>query len=161
MFFQYWRNVDDGDVINCLKLLTFVPVEQIEEMESWKDSQINKAKEILAYEVTSIVHGKEEADKALAAAKSLFGGSGNDENMPSTVLGKEMFADGEASVLDVLVATKLAPSKGEARRLIQQGGISIDDKKVEDINAKIKAADLSENAMIIRKGKKVYHKISL
>ncbi len=160
-FFQYWRNVDDGDVINCLKLLTFVPVEQIEEMESWKDSQINKAKEILAYEVTSIVHGKEEADKALAAAKSLFGGSGNDENMPSTTLDSGIFTDGEASVLDVLVAAKLAPSKGEARRLIQQGGISIDDKKVEDINAKIKAENLSQSAMIIRKGKKVYHKISL
>ena len=130
-------------------------------MESWKDSQINKAKEILAYEVTSIVHGKEEADKALAAAKSLFGGSGSDENMPSTVLDSALFADGEASVLDILVAAKLAPSKGEARRLIQQGGISIDDKKVEDIGAKIATSALSEKPMIIRKGKKVYHKISL
>jgi len=160
-FFQYWRNIADDDVINCLKLLTFVPVEEIEKMESWKDSQLNKAKEILAYEVTSIVHGKEEADKALAAARSLFGGSGNDENMPSTTLDSALFTDGEASVLDILVASKLASSKGEARRLIQQGGISIDEQKVEDINAKVKSADLSGKAMIIRKGKKIYHKISL
>lgn len=160
-FFQYWRNVADEDVINCLKLLTFLPVEEIEAMESWKDAQLNKAKEILAYEVTTIVHGKEEADKALSAAKSLFGGSGDSEHMPSTVLDQTIFVEGEASVLDILVATKLAPSKGEARRLVQQGGISIDEQKVTDIAAKIKADDLANKEMIIKKGKKVYHKISL
>lgn len=160
-FFQYWRNVADEDVINCLKLLTFLPVEEIEAMESWKDAQLNKAKEILAYEVTTIVHGKEEADKALSAAKSLFGGSGDSEHMPSTVLNQTIFVEGEASVLDILVATKLAPSKGEARRLVQQGGISIDEQKVTDIAAKIKADDLANKEMIIKKGKKVYHKISL
>ena len=160
-FFQYWRNVSDDDVINCLKLLTFVPIEQIEEMENWKDAQLNKAKEILAYEVTAIVHGKEEADKALSAAKNLCGGSGDSEHMPSTVLDAAIFVDGEASILDILVATKLAPSKGEARRLVQQGGIALDDQKVTDIAAKVKASDLSGKEMILKKGKKVFHKISL
>ena len=160
-FFQYWRNVSDDDVINCLKLLTFVPIEEIEAMESWKDAQLNKAKEILAFEVTKIVHGEEEANKALSAAKSLFGGSGDSEHMPSTVLDSALFADGEAGILDILVATKLASSKGEARRLVQQGGIAVDDQKVTDINQKIKAADLTGKEMIIKKGKKVYHKISL
>ena len=160
-FFQYWRNVADEDVINCLKLLTFLPVEEIEAMESWKDAELNKAKEILAFEVTKIVHGEEEATKALSAAKSLFGGSGDSEHMPSTVLDAALFTDGEAGILDILVATKLAPSKGEARRLVQQGGIAVDDQKVTDINQKIKADDLANKEMIIKKGKKVYHKISM
>ena len=159
-FFQYWRNVGDDDVINCLKLITFVPVEEIEEMEKWQGSDLNKAKERLAYEVTKFVHGQEEADKALAAAKALFVSGGHDENMPTTALSGEDFTDGSIGLTDLLVKTGLAPSKAEARRLIQQGGISLNDEKVTDPAAKVEQEQLSGH-MIIRKGKKVYHKVTL
>ncbi len=151
-FFQYWRNVDDADVIKCLKMLTFLPIEEIQEMEKWEGSQLNKAKEILAFELTKLVHGEEEAKKALDGAKSLFGGSGNTENMPTATVET---ADGTIGILDLLVATKLAPSKREARNLVAGKGISVDDKTVEDANAVI---DLT-NEIILRKGKKVFLKV--
>ena len=151
-FFQYWRNVNDADVIKCLKMLTFLPIEEILEMEKWEGSQLNKAKEILAFELTKLVHGEEEAKKALDGAKSLFGGSGNTENMPTATVEAE---DGTIGILDLLVATKLAPSKREARNLVAGKGISVDEKTVEDPNAVI---DLT-NEIILRKGKKVFLKV--
>ena len=165
-FFQYWRNVADADVINCLKLLTFLPIEEIEAMESWEGSQLNQAKEILAYELTKCVHGTEEADKALCAAKALFGAGASDENMPTTALAEEDFANGEMGILDLLVKTKLAPSKGEARRLVQQKGVSIDTGSgefavIEDINTVILADAVRTVPHILRKGKKVFHKVML
>ena len=151
-FFQYWRNVADADVIKCLKMLTFLPIEEILEMEKWEGSQLNKAKEILAYELTKLVHGEEEAKKALDGAKSLFGGSGNTENMPTAAVEA---ADGKIGILDLLVATKLAPSKREARNLVSGKGIAVDDKIIEDAN---EIVDLT-NEIILRKGKKVFLKV--
>ncbi len=151
-FFQYWRNVADADVMKCLKMLTFLPLEQIEEMSHWEGSELNKAKEILAYELTKLVHGEEEAEKALAAAKALFGGKGgSSENMPTTEV---ELVDGKIGVLDLLVATKLVNSKREARTLITGKGLAIDDVLIEDVNAQIEI----NPEVIIRKGKKVYHK---
>ncbi len=151
-FFQYWRNVADADVMKCIKMLTFLPMEQIEEMSHWEGSQLNKAKEILAYELTKLVHGGEEADKALEAAKALFGGKGgNSDNMPTTEV---ELTDGKIGVLDLLVATKLVNSKREARTLITGKGLAIDDVIIEDVNAQIEI----NPEVIIRKGKKVYHK---
>ena len=155
-FFQYWRNVGDNDVIKCLKLLTFLPIEQIEEMErTMTGAELNKAKELLAYELTSLIHGKEEADKCLEAAKKLFGGAGNTDDMPTTEIPAAEL-EGGINILDLLVKTALCPSKSEARRLVQQGGVSVDDVKVTDPNA---AVDISES-VIIKKGKKVYHKVA-
>ncbi len=159
-FFQYWRNVSDGDVINCLKLITFVPIEEIEEMEKWEGSQLNAAKERLAYEVTKFVHGQEEADKALAAAKAIFVSGGADENMPTTTLTAQDLTDGSIGVLDLMVRAGLAPSRSEARRLVQGGGVTLDDRKVEDPNARVTAEQLTAS-VILRKGKKVYHKVTL
>ena len=159
-FFQYWRNVSDDDVINCLKLITFVPIEEIEAMEKWEGSQLNAAKERLAYEVTKFVHGQEEADKALAAAKALFVSGGVDENMPTTILAESDLTSGAIGVLDLLVKTGLAPSKSEARRLVQGGGIALDDQKVSDANAQVTKDQLAA-AVILKKGKKVYHKVTL
>lgn len=150
-FFQYWRNVADADVMKCIKMLTFLPLEQIDEMSHWEGSELNKAKEILAYELTKLVHGEEEAEKALAAAKALFGGKGNTENMPTTEV---ELTDGKIGVLDLLVATKLVNSKREARTLITGKGLAIDDVLIEDVNAQIEI----NPEVIIRKGKKVYHK---
>lgn len=153
-FYQYWRNVADADVMKCIRMLTFLPIEEIESMKDWEGSQLNKAKEILAYELTKLVHGEEEAKKAQEGAKALFGGGGNTENMPSTEIpAAEIPADG-INILDLLVKTGLAPSKSEARRLVQQGGISVDDNKVTDPNALIKI----ETEVIVKKGKKVFHK---
>ena len=160
-FYQYWRNVDDGDVIKCLKMLTFLPLEQIEELAKLKDSEINKAKEILAYEVTNLIHGKEEADKAQEAARALFGNKSNTDNMPSTELSADDFADGEIAVLDLLKKCSLIPSNGEGRRLIQQGGVSVDDVKVTDVYAKVSLADFEKGYVVIKKGKKVFHKAVL
>lgn len=160
-FYQYWRNVDDGDVIKCLKMLTFLPLEQIYELEKLEGSQLNKAKEILAYEVTKLIHGKEEADKAQAAAKSIFGAGGS-ENMPETKLEDSDFTDGEITVLDAMVKAKLAASKSEARRLVVQGGVSVDDLKVTDPTQTISKATLEENGfVVIKKGKKAFNKITL
>lgn len=160
-FYQYWRNVDDGDVIKCLKMLTFLPLEQIYELEKLQGSQLNKAKEILAYEVTTLIHGQEEADKAQAAAKSIFGAGGS-ENMPETKLEDSDFTDGEITVLDAMVKAKLAASKSEARRLVVQGGVSVDDLKVTDPTQTISKATLEENGfVVIKKGKKAFNKITL
>ncbi|WP_432651325.1 tyrosine--tRNA ligase [Huintestinicola sp.] len=155
-FFQYWRNVGDGDVIKCLKLLTFLPIEQIEEMErTMTGAELNKAKEILAYELTALIHGKEEADKCLEAAKKLFGGSGNTDDMPTTEIPAAEL-EGGINILDLLVKTALCPSKSEARRLVTQGGVSVDDAKITDPNGVIEIAE----SVIIKKGKKVYHKVT-
>lgn len=155
-FFQYWRNVGDNDVIKCLKLLTFQPIEQIEEMErTMTGAELNKAKELLAYELTSLIHGKEEADKCLEAAKKLFGGAGNTDDMPTTEIPAAEL-EGGINILDLLVKTALCPSKSEARRLVQQGGVSVDDVKVTDPNAAVEIAE----SVIIKKGKKVYHKVA-
>ena len=155
-FFQYWRNVGDADVIKCLKMLTFVPVEEIEEMEkTMEGAQFNKAKELLAYELTKLVHGEEEADKAREAAKALFAGGSNNADMPTTAIPAADLADGKMGILELLVRTKLAPSNSEGRRLVQQGGVSVNDEKVTDPQAKIEIT----GEVIIKKGKKVFHKV--
>lgn len=160
-FYQYWRNVDDADVIKCLKMLTFLPLEQIAELEKLEGQQLNAAKEILAYEVTKLIHGAEEADKAQTAARSIFGGSGSD-NMPETKLSDEDFTNGCIAVLDAMVKAKLAPSKSEARRLVVQGGVAVDDNKVTDPKAVIEKKTLEENGfVVIKKGKKAFNKITL
>ena len=160
-FFQYWRNVDDGDVIHCLKLLTFVPVLEIEAMEHWQGSELNKAKEILAYELTKLVHGEKEANQALEAARAVFSAGTDSANMPTTVLSESDFTDGAIGILDLLVKTGLAPSKAEARRLVQQGGIGIDDAKVEDPAELLSLEALRAGHKMVRKGKKVFHKVTL
>lgn len=155
-FYQYWRNVADADVIKCLKMLTFVPIEQIEEMEkTMEGAQFNAAKELLAYELTKLVHGEEEAEKAQAAAKALFGGSGNDANMPVAEIDSADLTDGTIGLLNLLVKAGLAPSVSEARRLVQQGGITVNDEKITDAKAQIKL----EGEMIVRKGKKAFKKV--
>ena len=158
-FFQYWRNINDADVEKCLKMLTFLPVPEIEAMMAAGD--INACKERLAHELTALVHGRAEADKALEAARALFGGGAVSENMPSTVIGAELFTDGAAGIIDLLMATKLAPSRGEARRLIEQGGISVDDEKVTALDAAVPQAAFEKVYVVIRKGKKTYHKAVL
>ena len=158
-FYQYWRNVADADVLKCIRMLTFLPLEEIEKMESWEGSQLNTAKDILAYELTNLVHGKEEADKAREASKALFGGSGVSANMPTHALSPEDFTDGAINVMDLLVKAGLCPSKGEARRLVQQGGVSVNDEKIGDI-AKTFPADAFDGEFILRKGKKVFIKIT-
>ncbi len=160
-FYQYWRNIDDADVVTCMKMLTFIPMEEINEYAKLEGSEINKAKEVLAYEVTKLVHGEEEAQKAQSAAKALFSNGADSEHMPTTVLADEDFENGEISVIDVLVKSGIAKSKGEARRLIDQGGVSVDDVKVSSIGQKISKAQLEAAAVIIKKGKKVFHKVTL
>ena len=159
-FYQYWRNVDDADVLKCIRMLTFIPLEEIEKMESWEGSQLNTAKEILAYELTKLIHGEEEATKAQKAAKALFSAGSSDENRPTTTLSDANLTDGAIGVIELLVACKLAPSKGEARRLIQQGGVMIDEKKVAAIDETVSGEALKEGVKI-RKGKKVFHKAIL
>ena len=157
-FYQYWRNVDDSDVIKCLKMLTFLPLEEIDELAKLEGSEINKAKEILAHELTELVHGKEEADKAQEAARAIFSNKTNTDNMPSTTLTEADFADGEIGILDLMKKCGLIPSNGEGRRLIQQGGVSVDDEKVTDVYAKVAKSDFEKGYVVIKKGKKVYHK---
>lgn len=152
-FYQYWVNVADDDVINCLKLLTFIPMDEIHKMEQWEGKELNEAKKILAYEVTSMVHGKEEADKAQAAAQALFGGGADGADVPSTKV-----TENEIGILDALVVTKLAPSKAEARRLITQGGVSVNDEKITDVAYVIPSQDL-ESGVLIKRGKKGFHKL--
>ena len=160
-FYQYWRNIDDADVLKCIRMLTFLPLEQIDEMDKWEGSQLNRAKEILAYELTALVHGKEEAEKAQDAAKALFGGGGNKENMPTSTLQEKDFEDGQIGAISLLVSCGLAPSRGEARRLIQQGGVVVNDEKVTDIDQKWGAEAFRGEGVIIRKGKKVFHRAVL
>ena len=157
-FYQYWRNVGDADVMKCLKMLTFIPVSELKEMEKWDDSRINEKKMILAHELTEMVHGKEEADKAEAAAKALFSGEGNDENMPTTEL--ENVPEEGIQLLDAMVTAKLIASKGEGRRLIEQGGVSVNNEKVTDVYMVLTKAMLQEGVKI-KKGKKIFHKVVL
>ena len=157
-FYQYWRNVDDADVIKCMKMLTFLPLEYIDELSKAEGSEINKVKEILAFEVTKLIHGEEEAQKAQATARALFTTGGDIENMPSTDLTADDFTDGKITVQDVLVKCKLTPSKGEAKRLIQQGGVLVDDEKVTDMFATLTEDNFSKGYVVIKKGKKVFHK---
>ena len=159
-FFQYWRNVDDADVMKCIRMLTFIPVEEIAEMDKWEDSRINEKKEVLAYSLTELVHGKEEADKAKATAAALFSGEGDDSNMPTTVLTADMIGEDGIGIIDLLVACKLASSRGEARRLVEQGGISVNGEKVANVNHKVPASLIAESVKI-KKGKKVFHKVTL
>ena len=156
-FFQYWRNIDDADVMKCIKMLTFVPLEQIRDMETWDDSRINEKKVILAYELTKLVHGEEDADKALEAAKALFSGEGNDENMPTSEFNEEEVKDG-LSIIQLLTLTKLCASNGEARRLVEQGGVSVNGEKVTSVNQVFSIDELKEG-LKIKKGKKVFHKV--
>ena len=159
-FFQYWRNVGDDDVIKCLKFLTFIPVEEIEEMEkTFEGANINACKERLAYEVTKIVHGEAEADKVLEAARAIFTGKGSSENMPTVSFSEADFADGKLSVTDALIRAEIAKSKGEGKRLIEQGGITVNDEKVTDVFATIERSAFDEGEVILKKGKKIFKKL--
>ena len=158
-FYQYWRNVGDQDVLKCIRMLTFLPLEQIDEMDKWEGSQLNRAKEIFAYELTALVHGEEEAKKAEESAKALFGAGGNNANMPTSTLTDADFENGNINVLSMLVATGLCPSRGEARRLVQQGGVTIDDVKVASIDESLARERFEGEGVIVRKGKKVFHRV--
>ena len=160
-FYQYWRNVGDQDVLKCIRMLTFLPLEQIDEMDKWEGSQLNRAKEILAYELTALVHGEEEAKKAEESAKALFGAGGNNANMPTSTLTDADFENGNINVLSMLVATGLCPSRGEARRLVQQGGVTIDDVKVASIDESLARERFEGEGVIVRKGKKVFHRVKV
>ena len=160
-FYQYWRNVGDSDVLKCIRMLTFLPLEQIDEMDKWEGSQLNRAKEILAYELTALVHGEEEAKKAEESAKALFGAGGSNANMPTSVLTDADFENGSINVLSMLVTTGLCPSRGEARRLVQQGGVMVDDVKVASIDESLARERFEGEGIIVRKGKKVYHRVKV
>ena len=157
-FYQYWRNVGDQDVLKCLRMLTFLPLEQIDEMDKWEGAQLNTAKEILAFELTQLVHGTEEAQKAQDAAKALFSTGGDKSNIPSTTLSAEDLTDGSIGILDLMLKCGLVPSKKEARRLIEQGGVELDGAKVTDVNASVAAGQLPGDGVTIKKGKKVFHR---
>jgi len=158
-FYQYWRNVADTDVLKCLRMLTFLPLEQIDEMDKWEGSQLNTAKEILAYELTKLVHGEEEAVKAQNAAKALFANGGAAAaDMPTTTLEDADFADGKITVIDMLIKAKLCASKSEARRLIQQGGVFCGEEKISALDAAMEESAFAGDGLIVKKGKKTYHK---
>ncbi len=159
-FYQYWRNVEDADVLKCIRMLTFLPLEEIDAMSDWKDAQLNTAKEILAYELTKLVHGEEEANKAQAAAKALFVGGGDDVNMPTTEITADNLVDGKMGILTLMVTCKLTASNGEARRLVQQGGVLINDEKITDPTYGI-TEQMLKDGVKIKKGKKVFHKAIL
>ena len=159
-FYQYWRNVSDMDVLKCIRMLTFLPLEEIDKMDKWEGSQLNTAKEILAFELTKLVHGEEEAQKAQSAARAIFTGGGSHENMPTTTLTDGDFTDGKIGVLDMMVKAGLAASKGEARRLVVQGGVSINDEKVTEPTLTLEKESFGKE-VILRKGKKVFHKFSV
>ena len=158
-FYQYWRNVGDADVLKCIRMLTFLPLEEINKMDAWEGSQLNTAKEILAYELTKLVHGEEEANKAQEASRALFGGGVSNENMPTTTLTAADFADGTIGLLDLMVKCGLAASKGEARRLVDQGGVALNGEKVTDNKLAIAQAAIAAEEHIIKKGKKIFHKV--
>lgn len=157
-FYQYWRNVSDADVLKCVRMLTFLPLEEIEKMDSWEGSQLNTAKEILAFELTKLVHGEDEAKKASEAAKALFSGKGNTDNMPEVILAADDFKDGSILLSDIMIKAGIAKSKGECRRLIEQGGVSVDDEKVTDVFKLLSESDFEKGYVIIKKGKKVFYK---
>ncbi|MBP3578783.1 MAG: tyrosine--tRNA ligase [Lachnospiraceae bacterium] len=158
-FFQYWRNVGDQDVIKCLKMLTFLPLEEIAKMEAWEGSQLNQAKEILAFELTKLVHGEEEANKALEASKALFAGGGSLENMPTTELTDDQFTDGAIDIISMMVAAGMVASRSEGRRAIEQGGVTVEGEKVTDIGTKFTKEDLSGEGKIVKKGKKSFNRV--
>ena len=160
-FYQYWRNVGDADVLKCIRMLTFLPLEEIDKMDKWEGSQLNEAKEILAYELTKLVHGEEEAEKAKAASKALFAGDGDAEHMPTTELTNDDFGGGSIDVLTLLVKCGLAASKGEARRLVQQGGVTVNDEKVSAIETTFGCEQFTGDGIVIKKGKKVFHRAVL
>ena len=160
-FYQYWRNVGDADVLKCIRMLTFLPLEEIDKMDKWEGSQLNEAKEILAYELTKLVHGEEEAEKAKAASKALFSGDGDAEHMPTTELTNDDFGGGSIDVLTLLVKCGLAASKGEARRLVQQGGVTVNDEKVSAIETTFGCERFTGDGIVIKKGKKVFHRAVL
>ena len=160
-FYQYWRNVADADVLKCIRMLTFLPLEEIDRMNDWEGSQLNEAKDILAFELTKLVHGEEEATKAREASRQLFGGGGNLENMPSVEIGTEEFRDGAIDILGLLVAGGLCASRSEARRAVEQGGVSVADEKITDIKTAYSEGDLSGEGLVVRRGKKTYKKIVL
>ncbi len=160
-FYQYWRNVGDADVMKCIKMLTFIPIEEITEMEKWDDSRINEKKEILAYELTSLVHGEEEANKAQASARALFSGAGDIEHMPTTTLSDDDFTDGAIGILDLLLKGKMAPSRSEAKRLVMQGGVLIGDEKVDNFSLTIAKDKFSGDGVIVKKGKKIFHRFTV
>ena len=159
-FFQYWRNIPDADVLKCIRMLTFLPIEEIKAMDSWEGSQLNEAKEILAWELTNLVHGKEEADKAKEASHALFSGAGNSENMPTTILNAEDFTDGVVDVLTLLVKASLASSRGDARRNVEQGGVSVNGEKITDIKHTFAKSDF-EGDFVLKKGKKSFMKYTV
>ena len=156
-FYQYWRNVGDADVLRCIRMLTFLPLEEVDAMDHWEGSQLNRAKEILAYELTTLVHGEAEAEKAQETARGLFSGAGSTENMPTTVLGDAQFTDGKIGVLTLLTACGLCASNGEARRLVQQGGVTVNDRKADAADT-FDRDDFAGDGLVIKKGKKVYHR---
>ena len=160
-FYQYWRNVGDADVMKCIKMLTFIPIEEIAEMEKWDDSRINEKKEILAYELTSLVHGEEEANKAQASARALFSGAGDIKHMPTTTLSDDDFIDGAIGILDLLLKGKMAPSRSEAKRLVMQGGVLIGDEKVDNFSLTIAKDKFSGDGVIVKKGKKIFHRFTV
>ncbi len=158
-FYQYWRNVGDQDVLKCIRMLTFLPLEEIDAMNDWEGSQLNEAKDILAFELTKLVHGEEEAQKAREASKALFGGSMDSANMPTTTLTDDDFTDGKIDILEILVKAGITKSRGEGRRLVQQGGVSVDDNKVSDIGLSFTKDELNASPIIVKKGKKIFHKV--
>lgn len=159
-FFQYWRNVDDADVDKCLRLLTFLPMDEIRELSAATGSAVNEVKERLAWEITALIHGQEEAEKAKEAARALFSSGTVSEHMPSTEIDSDVFQNGSVGVIDLLILTGLAPSRGEARRLIQQGGVSVDEQKVTAIDTAVPQASFEKGYVVLRKGKKVFHKVA-
>ena len=159
-FYQYWRNVGDADVMKCIRMLTFLPLEQINEMDTWADAKLNEAKEILAYELTKMVHGEEEAEKARAAAKALFVGGGDDANMPTTEIPADKLVDGKIGILNLMVACGLAPSNKQARQLVEQGGVLVNDEKVPNAQFVV-TEEMLKAGVKIRKGKKIFHKAVL
>ena len=159
-FYQYWRNVGDADVMKCIRMLTFLPLEQIDEMDTWKDARINEAKEVLAFELTKMVHGEEEANKAQAAARALFAGNGDDANMPTTEITADKLTDGKIGILNLMVACGLAPSNKQARQLVEQGGVFVNDEKVPAATFAV-TEEMLKDGVKIRKGKKVFHKAIL
>ena len=157
-FYQYWRNVADADVLKCIRMLTFLPLEEIDKMDAWEGSQLNKAKEILAYELTKLVHGEDEANKADEAAKALFGGGVNTDNMPTTALAADEFTDGAISLIDMMLKAEIIKSRGEGRRLIEQGGVTVDDEKAKSFTDTVERAAFEKGHVIVKKGKKIFVK---
>lgn len=157
-FYQYWRNVADADVLKCIRMLTFLPIEEIDKMNDWEGSQLNTAKEILAFELTKLVHGEEEAKKADEAAKALFGGGANTDNMPTTILTSDDFTDGAVSLIDMMLKAEIIKSRGEGRRLIEQGGVTVDDEKAKSFSDTVALSAFEKGHVIVKKGKKIFVK---